>query len=223
MKTVTDKEIDQLAQSIMGATKNAEGGRTTYLQTLVEAVQEDLAHRRGLEPAAQLAALKRQHERFYAIVLAAAGRVVPRNHPKRGEETQRLSNFARTATSALRGHVRAGGDLSTLQPARVTKAALRVREGPARPPTAKRLKATAERESKRIVATLMALAETDKQAAVDEIQLIMGQLGDQLLQLGVVATRNAAQAAAKGVALRVGKTLFMPTATGVFQPQARPA
>lgn len=223
MKTVTDKEIDQIAQTVMGATKNAEGGRATYLQSLVAATQEELEHKRGLEPPLQLAALKSVHERFYAIVLSVAGRLVARNHPQRGEETQRLANFARTALSALRGHVRAGGDLVTLQAAKVTKAALRVREGPARPPTAKRLKAAAERESKRIVATLMELAETDRAAAVAEIQLIMGQLGDQLMALGVHATKSAAQAVAKGEALRIGKTLFMPTQTQIIRQQARPS
>lgn len=220
MTNVTDKEIDNIAQSIMGAARDAETGRTTYLRTLLTAAQEDLGHKRGLDAPIQLAALKRVHERFYAIVLSAAGRIVPKHHPQRPAEMQRLANFARTTLSALRGHVRADGDLCTLVPAKVTKGALRTREGPQRAPSAKRLKGAAERDSKRLMATLMGLADTDKAAAVAEIQLIMGQLGDQLMSLGVVATKNAAQAVSKGTALRIGKTLFMPTAS---QVHARPS
>jgi hypothetical protein len=220
MTNVTDKEIDTIAQTVMNATKNADSGRTSYLQTLLMATQTDLEHKKGLDAPLQLAALKRVHERFYAIVLSAAGRIVPKNRPQRAEEMQRLANFARTALSALRGHVRADGDLCALAPAKVTKGALRTRAGPAQPPSPERLKATAERESKRLVATLMGLADTDKQAAVAEIQLIMGQLADQLLSLGVVATKDAARAASKGIALRINKTLFMPTNTQVLA--ARP-
>lgn len=223
MTNVTDKEIDRIAQSVMSATRDVDTSRETYLRTLLTATQEDLGHKRGLDAPLQLAALKRMHERFYAIVLSAAGRVVARNHPQRAHEMQRLANFARTALSALRKHVRADGDLCALVPAKVTKGALLAREGPSRPPTAKRLMTAAERESKRLMATLMGLADVDKAAAVAEIQLLMGQLGDQLMGLGVVATKSAAQAAAKGTALRIGKTLFMPTTSQVIAATARPS
>lgn len=221
MAKITNNEVDQIAQAIMQSTRDADAGRTTYLQTLLAATQEELELKRGVDSPLQLAALKRVHERFYAIVLSAAGRLVAKNRPNRLEEMQRLSNFARTALSALRGHVRADGDLVALQAGKVTKSSLRKREGPARPPSVKSLKGRAERESKRLVATLIGLADTDKQSAVAEIQLVMGQLADQLMALGVVATKDAAQAAARGTPLRVGKMLFMPTSTQVLA--GRPA
>lgn len=216
MKNVTDKQIGQIVESVMGATQNLGAGRTSYLRTLLVATQAELDNKKGLDGPLQLAALKRQHERFYAIVLAAAGRVVARNHPDRAQEMQRLGNFARTALSALRGHVRAEGDLCALAPAKVTKAALRTRAGPARAPTAVHLKSVAERESKRLVAALMGLADLDREAAVAEIQLLIGQLGDQLLEMGVGAPKNGRQAD-KATALRVGKALFMPTASQVIE------
>lgn len=180
---ITDSQVSKIAESILKAQSDILGGRVTYLRTLLAAVQEDLP--RASEPRAQLARVGTIHDRFYAVVLAAAEPHVPRGTKGRAVELHRRVNFARTAASALRGHVKAGGDLATLKAGTVTKGALKVREARQRPLSAKRALARAERESKALVSSLMALGEADKTAAIDEIQLIIGQLSQQLVELGV--------------------------------------
>ena len=66
-----------------------------------------------------------------------------------------------------------------LQPKRVTKSALAVARKP-RAPSLARLKARAEARSKALVASLLALGEQNHATAAEELELLMGQLTDQL-------------------------------------------
>lgn len=222
MTTVNDQDVTATAQSIFRAADDGVLGRLTYLRLLLGATQTELG-KRGQEPPVQLAALNTTHERFYAIVLNAAEPFVPKGTKDRAVALHARANFARTSKSSLLGHVRAGGDLATLSAAKVTKAALRVRAGPVRPLTARRWKMRAEAQSKALVATIMGLADADKAAAVEEIQLVLGQLTTQLVSLGVVSTKDATQSAGERRPLRIGKTLFVPTASQVLQQRARPS
>lgn len=222
MTTVNDQDVTSIAQAIFRATDDATAGRTTYLRTLLAATQAELG-KKGQEPPVQLAALKTVHERFYALVLDAAEPFVPKGTKDRAVALHARANFARTSLSALRGHVRAGGDLATLTPAKVTKASLKVRAGPARPLTVRRWKIRAEAQSKALVATILGLADADKGAAVEEIQLVLGQLTSQLMAMGLVATKDALQSVGEHRPLRIGKTLFVPTDTQVIRQQARPS
>lgn len=222
MTTVNDSDVTAIAQTIFRATDDATTGRTTYLRTLLAATQGELG-KKGQEAPVQLAALKTVHERFYALVLNAAEPFVPKGTKDRAVALHARANFARTSLSALRGHVRAGGDLATLSPAKVTKASLRVRAGPARPLTARRWRIRAEAQSKALVATIIGLADTDKAAAVEEIQLVLGQLTTQLVSLGVVSTKDAIQSVGEHRPLRIGKTLFIPTDTQILRQSARPS
>lgn len=222
MTIINDSDVTIIAQNIFRATDDATLGRTTYLRTLLTATQGELG-KKGQEAPVQLAALKTVHERFYALVLDAAEPFVPKGTKDRPVALHNRANFARTSLSALRGHVRAGGDLATLSPAKVTKASLRVRAGPVRPLTARRWRIRAESQSKALVATIIGLADTDKAAAVEEIQLVLGQLTSQLMAMGVVATKDAMQSVGEHRPLRIGKTLFVPTDTQVIRQQARPS
>jgi hypothetical protein len=217
------EEVTSIAQAIFTASDDAQTGRTTYLRTLLIATQEELGTKKGQEATVQAAALSLIHEKFYALVLKAAEPFVPKGTKDRAIELHARANFARTALSALRGHIRAGGDLVTLSAAKTTKASLKVREGPTRPPSARRLKAKAEVQSKAVVATLMGLADTDKAAAVEEIQLLLGQLTTQLVALGVVSTTDSAAAIAEHRPLRIGRMLFVPTASQVIQQRSKPS
>jgi len=208
---ITEKQIVELTTSILGAQDQITGGRTTYLRTLVTAIQENL--KKGQDQRTQLEALIQQHDRFYAIVLKAAEPFVPKGTKDRAIELHRRVNFARTAASAIRVHVRAGGDIATLQAAKVTKAILRVREGPARAPSPSRLKTTAERQSKQLVVTLMGLADADKQAAVEEMQLIIAQLTAQLETIGAQPAKR----------MKVPPLIFNPTETQIVRQQSRPS
>lgn len=220
---IADKEIAEITTAILTAAKDGETGRTTYLRTLIAATQEELGSKKGQEPLVQLAALTTTHERFYAIALDAAQPFVPKTQKDRGEALHARLNFARTAVSALRGHVRAGGDVATLSPAKATKRGLLKATGPKRPLTPKRWHARAENQSKALMATLMGLADADKGLAVEEIQLVMGQLSAQLVSMGLVATKDAVQAAGEHRPLKVGRMLFMPTQTQVIRQMAKPS
>ena len=220
---VSDKEIANIAALILGAQKDGDAGRVTYLRILIQAAQATLEGRKGLDEKVQLSALAAVHERFYAIVLDAAQPFVPKTQKDRAVELHRRVNFARTAVSALRGHVRAGGDLVALNPAKTTKRNLKSREGPPRPVSAKRWRARAESQSKALIATILGLADADKAAAVEEIQLVLGQLTTQLVSLGVISTKDALQSVGEHRPLRIGKTLFVPTNSQVVRQQARPS
>lgn len=180
---ITDNQVTKIVEAVFASQDSIESGRVTYLRTLLAAVQEDLP--KGSDPKVQTLRLGTIHDRFYAIALATVEVHVPKGTKGRAVEMHRRVNFTRTAASALRGHVKAGGDLATLDASTVTKGKLKKRPTPqARAPSAKRALARAERESKALLSSLMALGEADKAAAVDEIQLIIGQLSQQLTELG---------------------------------------
>lgn len=220
---VSDDQVISIATAIFKATSEVQDGRQTYLRTLLAETQDALGNKRSQEPNVQLTALRSVHERFYEIILGAAEEFVPKGTRDRGTVLHNKANFARTALSALRGHVRAGGDLVYLSPEKVTKGSLRSREGPTRAISARRWKVRAERQSKTLVTTLMGLADADKGAAIEEMQLILGQITTQLISLGVVATTDANKAVAEHRPYRSGKTLFIPTDTQVVRQQAKPS
>lgn len=223
IEKVTDKTITEIAESILIAQRDGDAGRVTYLRAVIQATQEELGGKKGQDAKIQLVALAAVHERFYEIVLEAAQPFVPKTQKDRPVELHRRVNFARTAVSALRGHVRAGGDLVALSPAKATKRSLLKRSGAPRALTPKRWHARAETQSKALVATLMGLADVDKAAAIEEIQLVLGQLATQLVSMGVVATKDAMQSVGEHRPLKIGKTLFMPTQTQVIQQMAKPS
>ena len=228
----TDGDVATVTKGIIEAIHTAEGGRGSYLRMLIGTTQHEL----GLEPrkrstkaskldadgiAAQVAALTAVHERFYAIVTKIASDAIPASKGK-ATELNRRTNFARTAMSVVRTWIRAGGDLASLAPRTATKASLAVERATAvKPASARALKGKAEAQSKGLMATLMGLADTDKAAAIDEMQLVLGQITTQLLSMGVVSTKDASQAFAEHRPLRIGKQLFVPTATQVIPTAGR--
>jgi hypothetical protein len=230
----TDDDISKLAKAILDGEAQADTGRTSYLRTLVAVTQKEL----GAEPrqrmskadklkaegiSEQLAALTTVHDRFYALVLEAAGKATPANAKDRATEVNRKTNFARTALYAVRSWIRAGHDVTALAAAKVTKAALAVKAATPKPQSVKRIKARVERESKALVSSLMALADSDKGAAVAELNLLMNQVTAQLLALAGPPVADAAQAAREHKPLRIKKTVFMPTETQVLAQIEKPS
>ncbi len=80
-------------------------------------------------------------------------------------------------------YVRGGGDIAKLNVATLTKAALRARSGPPRPPSARRLKARIESQLGQMLTTIDTLGSADKMEAITEIQAVMEQLASRLLKL----------------------------------------
>lgn len=214
--TITDKEVKDLATSMFSSQSSIETGRVSYLRQLIAATQGELK-KRGEPAPAQLAALSLVHERFYALILEAAQPFVPRTQKNRAVLLHKRANFARTALSALRSHVRAGGDIGALSPAKATKATLSRHKAKTTPTSAKAYRARAEAQSKALIATLLGMADADKAAAVEEMRLVLGQLAAQFGEMGGHATKDAAQAAEDGRPLRIGKVVYMPA---LAQPAA---
>lgn len=220
---ITEQQVAEIAQSIFSAQSSIDTGRVSYLRTLIAATQDELNNKRGEPQATQLKALSAVHERFYEIILKAAQSFVPKTQKDRAIALHARANFARTALSAVRAHIRAGEDIATLNAAKATKATLSRPPERIKPLSVKRWKLRAEAQSKALVSTLIGLADADKAAAVEEMQLVLGQLTSQLMAMGVLATKDAAQSIGEHRPLRIGKTLFVPTDTQVLRQRAVPS
>lgn len=174
--TTHASEIGEFAKAYFTAQDAAGEGRTTYLRALLATTQERIK----LTKAEPLAALEAVHAAFYAPVLAAAQEFIPPRVPQRALLVNRRTNFARSSMSLLRTWIKhEGNDILKLTPKRVTKASLIVPHKP-RTPSQARLKAAVEAASKALVARLLALGERDHATAAEELELLMGQLTDQL-------------------------------------------
>lgn len=228
----TDADIDDLAESMRLGQSATDTIPRVYLRamlaTTIHALGAPLRQRAAKvakvdepEQARQSAELEKTIERFYARVVAKYEAETPPG-PKRAEEMNRKTNWARSAALALRNWLRAGRDLRTLAPARLIKADLYVPPR-ARAPSPSRVKFRVERVSKELVARVIELAAIDKSTAIAEIELLIGQLAGQLEELGVTATKDAKTAAAEHRPLRVGKSVFFPTQTQIVRMQENPS
>jgi hypothetical protein len=151
----TDSQVEQLAfAASLGLTSKG-----TYLRILAASVQDANVSKRG-----QLGALSKAHEHYYPHVLAGVGgsSLDPKERHRRG-------TFARTALTTLRGFVRSGGDLRSVELATLTKTSLRKASATTIEPTDR-----AERSMSRANAALLRaskrLAKRDPARAKELIQ-----------------------------------------------------
>lgn len=182
-----DSDVKTITKTIVSGVYAAENGSRDYLRALVATTQSALGAKLRVNMGkpgkldaagvkAQLAALDTTHDRFYKLVTDTATEA-----GWRGVELNRRTNFARTALYSARVYVRAGNDLTSLAAGRLTKATLAVTGRKlVRPLSLKRLKTRAEKSSKALVASLLALGEHDQRTAAEELELLMNQLTDQL-------------------------------------------
>lgn len=231
----TPNDITALTQEILGAAQAMNGGKATYLRALIGTTVDELgapvrAHAKKAgklkqaEITAHLAALEAVHTRFYEAVVAAASDHLPTGKGEKALELNRRTNFARSSMSTVRGYIRAGNDITALVPARVVKAALAVPRT-VKPVSPKRLRSKVEKLSKAFMAQAIALAEVDAVAAVGELEMLMGQLADQVAAITQVRpVKDIRQAVAGHKPYRHGDTTFIPlTATQVVRQSARPS
>jgi hypothetical protein len=204
-------EIAKLTVELLEAETTVSEGRTTYLRALVDTTKEELPKDGKPDKATALGALEAVHTRFYEAVTKAVQSALPPRLADRAKVLNRKTNFARTSYSAVRAWVKAGGNLATLKARHVTKAALAVPRK-ARPMNATRLMKRLEKRSKALMADVLALVETDKDAAVHELETLTGQFAAQLEHLGIHATR-----------MRGGKMFIPLTATQTIRQQASPS
>lgn len=171
-------EIADLTISLLAADSTSLANRATYLKVLVGTSQAALPRGTATKEA-MLVAFEQTHAQFMDAVTKAANDTLAPRTPNRAGTLNRMTNFARSSASALRSWIRAGGNLQGLKPRHVTKASLAVQRRP-RPLSEGRLKARVEAQSKALVASLLALGETNHSTAAEELDLLMTQLTDQL-------------------------------------------
>lgn len=206
----TPGEITTLAASMFDAESLYANGRTTYLKALVATTQADLPKGKP-EKSVALAALEATNERFYAAVVAAANASIPARTANRPIMLNRKTNFARSSVTAIRAYIRAGNDLMKVNPRFATKRALAV-PARTRAATPARLKVRVERLSKGLMGQVLLLAEADKATAIQELNVLLGQVAAQLQDLGVHATRMR------------GGSLYVPVSdTQVLRQTASPS
>lgn len=230
----TENDIDRLANDVLSAQGHLDTLPRVYLRAVVATTIHELGAsiraRAGKvekindeEQTRQLAALEKVLVLFYPRIVAKMSEGLPAGKT-RAVELNRRTNWARGAARDVRNWIRAGRSLTTLAPVRLTKAMLAVQSsGSARPASPGRIKARVERESKAVVARVMELAAVDRDSAITEIRLLMGQLTGQLEELGVKATKDPRTAAQDHLPLRVGKNVFFPTETQVIRQMERPS
>lgn len=233
----TPADIRRLTSSIINAGTQIVEGQQTYLKMVVGTTIHELGAKpaksrtRGRQPKlseeqikAQLSALESVNERFYQAVLDAASEGLPRGAKERATLLNRRTNFARSAVSTVRSYIRAGNDITLVDPATCTKRSLQV-ERAARPPSVARMRRAVENRSKALMASVLNLVDTDKAAAREEIELLMGQLANELASLGGVTMREAPRGRGREAPPEAeGRGIFVPlTETQVVRQQARPS
>jgi CHASE3 domain sensor protein len=231
----TEADINTLSKSVYEADAQVSEGRTSYLRALVATTVNELGATPRLraartpknkltpdETAKQLDVLATVHERFYAVVTQVASDYIPGGKDK-AQELNRKTNFARTAMSAVRRWVKAGNDLTGLPIHQVTKRSFAT-ERVAAPKSAARLQRTLEARSKAFMSTALELIEADKDAALSELELLMGQLASQIVELSGSAVTDPRKAAEQHRPLRTGGSMFIPVSeTQILRQQARPS
>lgn len=221
----TPDDIEHLARRHMEALAGGATLRLTYLRALVATAQADL----GLKPGktskkttpetlkTQLAAVDKTHDRFYTSVLQGVEAGLPAVDPEAGrvrdrkQLMHRRANFARSAKSTLRAWLKAGHDLATLIPQKVTKYALAVAVT-RKAKVSSAVGPTVERWVGRLRRLLRAAVKTDKEGTVTALENAMTGLAQELLSFGVTPTRSAAAAARERRPFRTAKGVFWPTA-----------
>lgn len=187
-----EQRVETLARErVTGATivSNAD---VTYLSLLVDAMQSQLGkQRRGrINSLQQAQVLADVDKRFYAAVLrgvttediAIEEGLDADEQRRRSLERNRRSAFARSAKSTVSAYITAGGDVRTLDPNTVSKAALRKAVAPPEPTdrTARAL----QRAHGAFIRAVQRRARGDPEAARTEVETLMDELQKVLDELG---------------------------------------
>lgn len=193
---ITDDALAAMARDYAAGVRSAGAVRGRYLPVLVAHTRRELDRVGAKRPQQDtvLAAIAAVHDHHYAIILEAIStpdiKVVDGldddERVRRIKERNRRSNFARSAKSTLVSYVRAGGRVTNLDPAEVTKDKLRqlfapAREGPE--PVEERI----ERVSERLEALVRKMVAEDRDEAEKVVEALHIKLAE-LVQLRPVPT-----------------------------------
>jgi hypothetical protein len=230
----TEASVRQMVRTAL----HGDAIQQTYLRTLVGTVIAELGAEARTNAATgrrpklsdedqvkQLAAADAVYARWEPIIEDEVERsLTADNIPAKERATvkNRRTNIYRTAIYTVRRYIKAGKDITAVPPAKASKSAMKV-DTTARPTTPRRLKGRVERRSKAFMAAVLELSESDPQAAVSEIDTLIGQLATQLASLGVEAVRSPAKAVTQHKPLKVGSTVFLPSESAILRQRASPS
>jgi hypothetical protein len=232
----TEGDIEALAREYYESQERLAGSRTTYFRSLLAAVQVEIAGKPTLrtnktasalteeETAKHLEAFERVNTRLYAAVIR--GSVTPdvadapglreEERRRRSLERNRRNNYARSAASTLRAHIRAGHDVTRISVVHATKNSMVVSNSTqSRLPLtdSERLQRRVKNTSSRLTALVSDLGSTDKPAAMATLQELMSEASALLLKFGGRTTTKADQAIAEHKLWKTEGGVFWPTAT----------
>lgn len=145
----TQQQIEQLVWEHVIAVDFSKRSKNTFMSILIATAQ----HEGGT-----LEILEEVYSRLYEWV---------KNGVKKAGFDESKTGFARSAMATVRGFVRRGNDLMEIDPATVTKRDLQ-------PPVIAAPKL--QRTENRLILSLRALAKTDEDAALEEVESLMAQL-----------------------------------------------
>lgn len=202
----TGAQVETLARSVVHG-EQADG---TYLKVLVAAVQKALASgRKRLRKGGQLKAVSEVHAKFYPHVQKGVGGASVK-------ERNRRSTFARTAASALRSFVQAGGDIRKLVVADVRKAKL-LATGQA-VPTGTRIERALRKSGDVVLRTAQRLAADDPKRAKATVTKLITELQGIVDGLDAVKVLNGQRPRARVTPIRRPADehhVVLPTVNGV--------
>jgi len=174
-----DATLAALAKDYADGRAQADTVSGSYVRILFAHVQRELVTA-GVKRATQersIEALEAVHAHMYTVILAAvttadvkhSDDLPAKEQTRRALERNRRTNFARSAKSTLLAYIEAGGKISGLRPADITKERLRAFYKPKDPltPQERAFKATT-----RIERILKALAVEDMEAAVELARMV---------------------------------------------------
>lgn len=187
-----EQRVENLARERVTSAVEVLNADVTYLSLLVDAMQAGMGKvRRGRYPKdAQLSVLESVHERFYAAVLrgvttediAIEDGLDADEQRRRSLERNRRSAFARSAKSTVVAFITGGGDVRTLDPATVSKSALRKAVAPPEPQD--RTARTLQRAHGMLLRAVQRRARGDPDAARAEVEELMDELQKILDSIG---------------------------------------
>lgn len=217
--SITD--IRALARQTVDGRNAINTARGEYLRAIIETAQSELGGK--ADQAAQLAAVKAVHKRFYPVVceatttpdIVADKRQTLEERKRRALERNRRSNFARSAYGTIRRWLRAPShDLMRLDAKKVTKSQLLAEAPPTRKHalTAERVRANADRRIDQLIGFIRQVAKVNQAMASDVVNEAMAALAHQVARDAKVTT-DVSVAAQERRPLRVGKVMFLPART----------
>lgn len=206
-----EQRVELLARERVTSATIVSNADVTYLSLLIDAMQSQLGkQRRGRVNSLQQAqVLADVDKRFYAAVLRgvttddiAIDEGLDTNEQRlRSLERNRRSAFARSTKSTVSAFITGGGDIRTLDPKTVSKAALRKAVAPPEPEgREQRILAKAEGA---ILRSIERLARAGPDAAVDELDRLIERLEQHRQELGGETEPEEQHSATTVVGMRV--------------------